>query len=36
MGSELISEAQTHVGHIDTQHPKQPFLLALGNLSQRP
>ena len=36
MGSELISEAQAHMGHIDTQHPKQTFFLALGNLPKRP
>jgi hypothetical protein len=35
-GSELISEAQTHVGHIDTQHPEQTFFLTLSNLPQRP
>ena len=35
-GSELISEAQTHVGHIDTQHPQQPFFLTLSNLPEHP
>jgi len=34
-GSELISEAQTHVGHIDAQHPKQTFFLTLSNLPKR-
>ena len=35
-GSELIAEAQTHVGHIDTQHPEQTFFFTLGNLPKRP